>query len=383
MVFISETITLDSIINKMTSFNSEDRYNDLGEVLKDINSIGRTTRCLSPEDVQAIVNANKKKRKKNTQINYDSLNNNHVGSDGHGFFSTLKQTGKAFALGCLIGISLFSCVYFSSRVTPHPANSQRPPVVYPNKATDSSSRQAQVYSQPVVAQSRNSAEAVIAHNPFSERIYAPAEEKTNLESAVSAPEAYAADADSLFQNAREYVRTADALSSYDAAQLYKNAAEYLKKAIDINPNNAEYHYYLGKIYAKKVTDNWLVCAIKELKTAVALEPNNAAYHNKLGDVYYYTTQSLSSIRKAIPEYEKAVRLNPKLCLYHINLGKAYYRNYQVTDALGQFELALRLDSSMHSTAKRWFDIAMAAEAQDETNRTGDSNSYSLENHISE
>lgn len=110
---------------------------------------------------------------------------------------------------------------------------------------------------------------------------------------------------------------------------------------------ARMYYLLAKVqFAQKKFSQ----ADKSMRQALTAEPKNASYHKLLGDINY--ERNVASL--AVNEYNEALALDPSLAKeLHYRLGRAYFLNRQFNEALEQYQLTIKEDSSF---AEAYLDL---------------------------
>ena len=123
------------------------------------------------------------------------------------------------------------------------------------------------------------------------------------------------------------------------------AIGHYEEALRLKPDFAEAHNNLGMALAK-IPDR-LPEAVAHYETALRLRPSYAEVHTNLANAL---AEMPGRLAEAIAHYEKALRLKPDLAEAHNNLAVYYAENGQLEAAIGQLEIAARLNPT--STAIR-------------------------------
>jgi len=110
-------------------------------------------------------------------------------------------------------------------------------------------------------------------------------------------------------------------------------AEY-ENAINLNPKSGGVHYGYAMFLA---SDGKLDQAIAEFQTALKYKPNHPEAHYQLGKAFSMN----GDLEGAKIHYQETARLDPKAPV-HNSLGVIYTRLGQVSQAIAQFNEALRL-----------------------------------------
>ncbi len=151
------------------------------------------------------------------------------------------------------------------------------------------------------------------------------------------------------------------------SQKYDEAKDYASKALQIDPNLLEAHS--ARAYVYWITGNYEL-AVEEYKIAIGMSDKIADLHLSLGRVYrdlnlldqaidefgladsYDPTNPLpvtytaliylftGEYAKAIQFAKQAVTKDPTNPIRWGNLGRAYYSNFQYTESIEAFELAI-------------------------------------------
>jgi tetratricopeptide (TPR) repeat protein len=120
------------------------------------------------------------------------------------------------------------------------------------------------------------------------------------------------------------------------------AASYAEEGVKekgTKHEKAKLYYLLAMVHYER--KNYTEADVN-IRHAIAAEKNNASYHKLLGDINY--ERDVASL--AIKEYEKALDLDPSLAQeLHYKMGRAYFQTRQFNEALEQFKLTIRVDSS--------------------------------------
>ena len=126
----------------------------------------------------------------------------------------------------------------------------------------------------------------------------------------------------------------------------KTAELETRKAIRLRPDSGEGHFVLGTIYLslKKAGP-----ARKELETAIELDPDSA-------DNYYYLSfvhfNLLKQKEKAVTLMSKAIKIEPRDYQYRITQGVYLERLGRDSQAISQYEAAIRLAPKIPGLKKK-------------------------------
>lgn len=126
--------------------------------------------------------------------------------------------------------------------------------------------------------------------------------------------------------------------SYLIDQQIQPAFVEFQKAVELNPKDRDSHYALGHVYfMKEQFDD----AEREFRRVIKLKADDAAAWNYLGKVY----DEQGKTEQALQAYDRALTF-PQYAtpdLAHYNKGKVYAKRGQPTDALREFNTALRIN----------------------------------------
>jgi protein O-mannosyl-transferase len=116
---------------------------------------------------------------------------------------------------------------------------------------------------------------------------------------------------------------------------WRNSEELFKRMIAVNDGNYMAHYNLGNTYSRR---DQLTEAVEQYEAALRAEPDYAEAHNNLGTVLL----RLKRFDEAVAHHREAVRIRPEY-LFLFNLGNAYVDTGQTSEAIAQYQQALKLD----------------------------------------
>jgi tetratricopeptide (TPR) repeat protein len=119
-------------------------------------------------------------------------------------------------------------------------------------------------------------------------------------------------------------------------EAYDDAVQELTSAAKQDPKLPFVHYYLAMAYAKKGLYDQ---AAQEFQKDIVLEPDVIFNYNELGNAYF----EAGKYPEAEKAYREALRLNSKLLSAHLGLVKVYQREGEYEKALGELEIAGKLD----------------------------------------
>ena len=116
---------------------------------------------------------------------------------------------------------------------------------------------------------------------------------------------------------------------------WQNSERLFQRMIAVNEGNYMAHYNLGNLYGReeKLTD-----AVQQYEAALRAEPNYAEAENNLGTVLL----RLRRFDEAIAHHAAAARIKPEY-LYVFNLANAYADAGKPSEAIAQYQQALRLN----------------------------------------
>jgi predicted O-linked N-acetylglucosamine transferase (SPINDLY family) len=135
------------------------------------------------------------------------------------------------------------------------------------------------------------------------------------------------------------------------------AVGLLQKAILVRPGSADCYYALGNALARVGKDE---SAEGNLRRAVELG-TRAEFHISLG----LLLKKLHRLTEAVVEFETAVRIAPKDEDAHANLAQAHYAAGDLSKAIAGFEKALELDASRPAPLAALRQALIAAERNEE------------------
>jgi tetratricopeptide (TPR) repeat protein len=129
---------------------------------------------------------------------------------------------------------------------------------------------------------------------------------------------------------------------------YPSAIKELRAAIVGNPTVAAEYRVLGQALLLEGKDRE---ALDALLQAVALNPQSSLGHHYLGTAYV-NTQQLAAAEK---EFREALRLEPS-AQNHFSLAACLMALNQYEDALGELEIASRMDPSQNLYRARMEEV---------------------------
>jgi tetratricopeptide (TPR) repeat protein len=118
---------------------------------------------------------------------------------------------------------------------------------------------------------------------------------------------------------------------------WHNSERLFQRMIAVTEGNYMAHYNLGNLYGR---EDKLAEAVQQYEAALRAEPNYAEAENNLGTILL----RLRRFDEAIAHHAAAVRIRPEY-LYYFNLANAYADAGKSTEAIAQYQQALRLDPS--------------------------------------
>jgi Flp pilus assembly protein TadD len=126
------------------------------------------------------------------------------------------------------------------------------------------------------------------------------------------------------------------------------ALELYRQALELYPNYEGAHLNLGALYNQlgRTPD-----AIEQFKIAIQLQQTDASAYNDLGAVL-----GSDHLDDSLALFEKAAQINPAYLDAHMNLGQALDRKGRYTDAMVQYETALKLAPSAAAHAYLGLDL---------------------------
>ncbi|MGB6384284.1 MAG: tetratricopeptide repeat protein [Terriglobales bacterium] len=136
--------------------------------------------------------------------------------------------------------------------------------------------------------------------------------------------------------------------AYMSKRDYPSAIRELRAAIADNPAGAAEHRVLGQALLLSGKDEE---AVKVLREAVALNPESGLGHHYLGTALV-NTQQLADAEK---EFREALRLEPS-AENHYSLAACLMALNQYEDALGELEIASRMDPSQNLYRARMQEV---------------------------
>lgn len=142
------------------------------------------------------------------------------------------------------------------------------------------------------------------------------------------------------------------------------AVQAYQRAIQIDTDFAPAHYNLGSVL---VTQGKLAEAIQQYEVVLRLKPDFAPAHYADMAVAYYKSglaqAALGHWDEAIHNYQQAIQLNPDNADVHLSYGIALGRKGQITEAVAQYQAAMKSDLS---TAAAQNDLAWTLAVSTET-----------------
>jgi tetratricopeptide (TPR) repeat protein len=136
--------------------------------------------------------------------------------------------------------------------------------------------------------------------------------------------------------------------AYMSKQDYPSAIRELKAAIAANPAGAAEHRVLGQALLLSGRDQEAVQALRE---AVTLNPESGLAHHYLGTALVNTQQ----LAEAEKEFREALRLEPSAD-NHFSLAACLMAQNQYEEALGELEIASRMDPSQNLYRARMQEV---------------------------
>jgi tetratricopeptide (TPR) repeat protein len=136
--------------------------------------------------------------------------------------------------------------------------------------------------------------------------------------------------------------------AYMSKKDYSSAIRELRAAIAANPTGAAEYRVLGQALLLEGKDQEAVDALRQ---AVSLNPNSGLGHHYLGTAFV-NTQQLAAAEK---EFREALRLEPS-AQNHYSLAACLMALNQYEDALGELEIASRMDPSQNLYRARMQEV---------------------------
>jgi tetratricopeptide (TPR) repeat protein len=136
--------------------------------------------------------------------------------------------------------------------------------------------------------------------------------------------------------------------AYMSKRDYHSAIRELQVAIRVNPAGAAEHRVLGQALLLTGQDEE---AVVVLRKAVALNPDSALAHHYLGTALVSTQQ----LADAEPEFRRALQLEPS-AENHYSLAACLVALNRYDEALGELEIASRMDPSQHLYRARMQEV---------------------------
>ena len=136
--------------------------------------------------------------------------------------------------------------------------------------------------------------------------------------------------------------------AYMSKRDYPSAVRELRAAIASNPAGAAEHRVLGQALLLQGKDQE---AVDVLRQAVSLNPESSLGHHYLGTALVNTQQ----LAAAAKEFREAIRLEPS-AQNHYSLAACLMALNQYEDALGELEIASRMDPSQNLYRARMQEV---------------------------
>ncbi len=136
--------------------------------------------------------------------------------------------------------------------------------------------------------------------------------------------------------------------AYMSKRDYASAVHELRAAIEVNPAGAAEHRVLGQALLLLGKDQE---ALEVLRQAVALNPESGLGHRYLGTALVNTQQ----LAEAEKEFREALRLEPT-AENHYSLAACLMARNQYEEALGELEIASRMDPSQNLYRARMQEV---------------------------
>jgi tetratricopeptide (TPR) repeat protein len=136
--------------------------------------------------------------------------------------------------------------------------------------------------------------------------------------------------------------------AYMSKRDYPSAIRELQAAIVANPAGAAEHRVLGQALLLSGKDQE---AVDVLRQAVALNPESSLAHHYLGTALVNTQQ----LAEAEKEFREALHLEPS-AQNHYSLAACLMALNQYEDALGELEIASRMDPSQNLYRARMQEV---------------------------
>ena len=118
---------------------------------------------------------------------------------------------------------------------------------------------------------------------------------------------------------------------------FSDAVPEFQRAIELNPNYATAHHWYGELLQN---DGRTDEALAELRRAHELDPLSLVINSVLGSTLIVAGQDDA----AIEQLQKTIAMDPNFDLAHWFLGQAYEDKSRVTEAIQEYEKAIKLNS---------------------------------------
>lgn len=136
--------------------------------------------------------------------------------------------------------------------------------------------------------------------------------------------------------------------SESTRNLLKKEIQELQVSIKLDDKNAMAHYFLGTHYHN--VEN-LIEAEAHLKRAIELEPSYSNSYGVLASVY----EKMENYSTAINLYNEVLRIDPEYDGTHRDLALLYHKMGMTKEALKEYELLKKKDSSLVNGLKQIFE----------------------------
>ncbi|MDA7857889.1 DUF2723 domain-containing protein [bacterium] len=162
----------------------------------------------------------------------------------------------------------------------------------------------------------------------------------------------------------KYATSHDKLGvGYFGERQYNKATREFKRAIQLKFNFSQSYYNLGitnfyQGFLDKAEDNYKKAiyyyrkALTREELRKYIEPEQAKVHNNLGALY----EKKRNPKDAIGEYQIAIRLDPNFDEPHYNLGVVYWKQGRWKDVVREFERAIEINPG-HINARKFLLLA--------------------------
>ena len=128
---------------------------------------------------------------------------------------------------------------------------------------------------------------------------------------------------------------------------------YARRLTELEPENLTYLLFYAETLA---TRGHYKEATPFLERILKLSPNNTSAYGMRGAAHFESSSSPASLKAAEADLLQALRYNPVFPLPRLYLGKVYRRQGRLSEAITQFEEAVRL---LPNTPQAYFELSSA------------------------